>query len=105
MTATIGRCVALFALCTALDDAPTSLELCPVDAFAESLRLLAPLLPGAADAYGGARNVTAYYAAHHGGTRCARPPSALPLLVNAGVGGTATTFVACVAKLLRHRAV
>jgi len=111
MTATIGRCVALVALCTALDDAPTSLELCPVDAFAESLRLLAPLLPGAADAYGGARNVTAYYAAHHGGTRCARapsaqwPPSALPLLVNAGVGGTATTFVACVAKLLRHRAV
>ena len=54
MTATIGRCVALVALCTALDDAPTSLELCPVDAFAESLRLLAPLLPGAADAYGGA---------------------------------------------------
>ena len=52
MTATIGRCVALVALCTALDDAPTSLELCPVDAFAESLRRLAPLLPGAADAYG-----------------------------------------------------
>ncbi|KAH8056089.1 hypothetical protein JL721_10052 [Aureococcus anophagefferens] len=100
MTATIGRCVALLALCAALDDAPTSLELCPVDAFDESLRRLAPLLPGAADAYGGARNVTAYYAAHHGGTRCARapsaqwPPSALPLLVNAGVGGTATTFVA-----------
>ena len=42
MTATIGRCVALVALCAALGDAQTSLELCPVDAFDESLRLLAP---------------------------------------------------------------
>ena len=92
-----------------LGEAPTPVELCPVASFEATLASLEPLLPGASASFGGVGNVSAYYASLHGGTACARVPSpqwrpsSAPLLINAGVGGTATTFVACVAKLLGLR--
>ena len=76
--------------------------------FEASMRALEPLLPGAARAF---PNLTSYYSLSHGGNACARVPSAQwkestrPLLVNAGLGGTGTTFVACLAKLLGLRIV